>query len=97
MIYHSVGCTLKDKPKSKLFYSQEVPQLGGRSALIGDLIKGGSNEVIRQEGNGVKAVRPVELALHGEGRKLALTALVALAVSRHHFAGDAVRRLKCFG
>jgi hypothetical protein len=37
MIYHSVGCTLKDKPKSKLFYSQEVPQLGGRSALIGNL------------------------------------------------------------
>ena len=46
MIYHSVGCTLKDKPKSKLFYSQEVPQLGGRSALIGNLAKTRSSEVV---------------------------------------------------
>jgi hypothetical protein len=37
MTYHSVGCTLKYKPKSGHFYSQEVPQLGGRSALIGNL------------------------------------------------------------
>jgi hypothetical protein len=46
MIYHSVGCTLKDKPKSELFYSQEVPQLGGRSALIGNLTIGRSRGAV---------------------------------------------------